>query len=116
MNGWLFRKFPMNRLMPVLIYFFAVTVSQAGQVVDDTHNTASPIVADKIYRNGFIYTSDTYASIVEAVAIKNGKFIAVESNKAINEVTGKSTKIINLKGNMAITFFLKMDTGSRNIF
>jgi predicted amidohydrolase YtcJ len=54
--------------------------------------------ADTILYNGKIITVDKNFSLAEAVAIRNGKFLAVGTNKEILKLTGDSTRIIDLKG------------------
>jgi predicted amidohydrolase YtcJ len=54
--------------------------------------------ADTIYINGNIYTVDTHFNKVQAMAIKNGKFIAVGNDAKVMRYFGKKTTIINLKG------------------
>ena len=53
---------------------------------------------DLALTNGKIVTVDEEFSIAEAVAIKDGRFIAVGSNEEIEQLVGPKTKVINLKG------------------
>ena len=57
--------------------------------------------ADLILINGKIITVDRKDSIAEAIAIANGKIIAVGSNQEIREHADKNTRIIDLKGRTA---------------
>ena len=61
-----------------------------------------PPSADLILLNGKIVTVDQNFTIVEAVAIKKDKIIAVGSNKEIRKLANKQTKIIDLKGKTVI--------------
>jgi hypothetical protein len=63
---------------------------------------AKDVKADVVYRNGFVYTVDGVRSRAEAFAVKDGKFIAVGSNDDMKAVTGKETKVIDLKGKMVM--------------
>ena len=54
--------------------------------------------ADTIYINGKIYTVNETQPWVEAVAIKDGKFIKMGSSAEVEALTGGSTKIVDLKG------------------
>lgn len=54
--------------------------------------------ADRVLINGKIITVDQADSIVEAVAIKGGRFIMAGSTAKIMELTGDKTDIIDLKG------------------
>lgn len=55
-------------------------------------------VADVVYTNGRIYTVNEVQPWAEAVAIKDGKFIAVGTNDDIAAATGDGTKVVNLDG------------------
>lgn len=54
--------------------------------------------ADVIYKNGQIYTVDENQPWVEAVAIKDGKFIAVGTNAEVDALRGTATEVIDLEG------------------
>ncbi|MBR1177172.1 amidohydrolase [Bradyrhizobium sp. KB893862 SZCCT0404] len=58
--------------------------------------------ADLILRNGRIYTVDSTRSWASAVAIRNGSFIAVGDDRAVNGCNGPDTRVIDLKGSMAM--------------
>ncbi len=68
-------------------------------------STATPQPADLILHNGFIYTVDSKNSIVQAVAIRDGKFVVVGSNKAALRLRGPQTRIVDLRGNFATPGF-----------
>ncbi|WP_442587418.1 amidohydrolase [Pedobacter sp. AW31-3R] len=53
--------------------------------------------ADMILFNGKIHTIATYKEPVTAVAIQDGKFIALGSDDAVMKFSGSSTKLIDLK-------------------
>jgi predicted amidohydrolase YtcJ len=63
-----------------------------------TKNSDAAYHPDLILINGKIITVDQNFSIVSAVAIKDGKFITVGSNKEIKKLAGKKTIIIDLNG------------------
>ena len=58
--------------------------------------------ADKVLINGKIITVDSKDSIVEAVAMKDGKFLATGSTEEIKEFATKDTAVIDLDGKMAL--------------
>jgi len=58
--------------------------------------------ADVVYKNGFIYTANTFKSQAQAFAVRDGKFLKVGSNDDMKAITGKDTKVINLKGKMVM--------------
>ena len=60
------------------------------------------IVADSVYTNGRIYTVNAAQPWAEAVAIKDGKFLAVGSADEIAAVTGDATEVIDLAGGFAM--------------
>lgn len=58
--------------------------------------------ADAVYRHGRIYTVDAERRWVEAVAIKNGRFVAVGSDADIAPYIGTATRVVDLAGRMAM--------------
>ena len=69
--------------------------------------TAAPRVigdgfAEFIFRNGQIHTLNSSGQTVEAVAVRDGRFLAVGSDESINVHAGPDTQIIDLKGRAAI--------------
>ena len=59
-------------------------------------------VADSVWTNGSIYTVDEAQPWVEAVAIKDGKFVAVGADSEIAEFIGEGTERVDLNGRMAM--------------
>lgn len=60
---------------------------------------------DTIYTNGKIYTMDENNTVVEALAIKDGKIIQTGSSKEISEKY-KSDEVIDLKGSTVLPGFI----------
>ena len=58
--------------------------------------------ADTIFINGKIITVDKVFSVQEAVAVKDGKFLAVGNKEDVLDHSGDSTMIIDLKGRTVI--------------
>jgi hypothetical protein len=54
--------------------------------------------ADLILHNGVIWTVDSKNSTAQAVAIRDGKFVIVGSNKAALSLRGPQTQVIDLNG------------------
>ncbi len=75
--------------LPTLFIFVSVSIAAAQE-------------ADTVYTNGRIYTVDEAQPWAEAVAIKDGKFIAVGTSSEISAVTGDDTDVIDLKGGFAM--------------
>ena len=58
--------------------------------------------ADTVYTNGKIYTVNAAQPWAEAVAIKDGEFVAVGTNAEVKALTGKDTEVVDLKGGFAM--------------
>ena len=66
-----------------------------------SHCSSAPpdvLAPEMILHNGKIVTVDEDFSIAEAVAIKNGHFIAVGSNSEILSLAGAATETFDLEG------------------
>ncbi|XZG70471.1 amidohydrolase [Chitinibacteraceae bacterium HSL-7] len=66
---------------------------------------AAPI-ADTLYRGGTILTVTEEQPTAEAIAIKNGKIIAVGYEQDLKKYRGKGTKVIDLQGKTMIPGFI----------
>ncbi|MDJ0797197.1 MAG: amidohydrolase [Calothrix sp. MO_167.B12] len=80
----------------VSTYFLTSCLQSEDTVINE--NTK----ADLILRNGRIATQDQRRSFAEAVAITNGKFIAVGTDKEVMAYKGDRTKVIDVKGKTVI--------------
>ncbi len=58
--------------------------------------------ADVIFTNGTIYTLESDFPKCEAVAVKDGKILAVGDSEPIAELAGKNTDIIDLEGGIML--------------
>jgi predicted amidohydrolase YtcJ len=74
-----------------------IALSSAGCASQPTSD-----VADTVYTNGNIYTVNEAQPWAEAVAIKDGRFLAVGSNADVEAVTGDSTEVVDLGGAFAM--------------
>lgn len=63
------------------------------------------IIASQIYFNGTVVTVDENMSYAQAVAVKDGKIIAVGKLGDIMPLSGKDTEKINLKGKALLPGF-----------
>jgi predicted amidohydrolase YtcJ len=72
--------------------------SPAEDTASEKTDSVQVVVADTVYTNGKIYTVNEAQPWAEAVAIKDGKFLAVGSVADMDEVTGDSTIVIDLEG------------------
>jgi predicted amidohydrolase YtcJ len=64
------------------------------------------VIADSIYLNGTVITMDANETVTEAIAVKNGKILAVGSAVSLTKLTGNETKTIDLKGKTLIPGFV----------
>jgi len=62
--------------------------------------------ADQVYINGIVLTMDTAKTQAEAVAIKNGKILAVGTSKDILRYKGDSTQVTDLQGKTMVPGFV----------
>ena len=90
--------------MKSLTLLIALSISLAGCSPADQPTTESntatknTISADTVYTNGKIYTVNKAQPWAEALAIKDGKILVIGSADEIAEVTGDSTRVIDLGG------------------
>jgi predicted amidohydrolase YtcJ len=61
--------------------------------------------ADLILHNGVIWTVDERNPTVQALAIKDGKFVVVGSNSAALKLRGPDTRVVDLKGAFVVPGF-----------
>ena len=81
----------MPHLSRVLVLILAsLTVLSRAQAAEDP--------ADRVYRNGVIFTADTTASHAEALAIKGGRIVFVGLDAKIKSYIGPATAVVDLKG------------------
>lgn len=64
------------------------------------------LFADTIYLNGSIITVNDQQPSAEAVAVKNGKILAVGDSGAVEALKGKNTKVVDLKGKTLLPGFI----------
>ena len=77
-------------------------IALMAQVTVGCTRQPSSDVADAVYTNGHIYTVTQAQPWVEAVAIKDGKFLVVGSITDVEAVTGDATAVVDLGGRMAM--------------
>ena len=84
------------------LFFIGATASIAGSQAQSSQAFEPVCHADTILYNGKIVTADKSFAITQAVAIRDGKFLSVGSNKKIRAQAGPNTKVIDLKGKMVL--------------
>jgi predicted amidohydrolase YtcJ len=63
-------------------------------------------VADRLFRNGCVYTVDSRQTVAEAIAIgKDGTIIFVGANAAAEAFCGKDTVVVDLEGRLVLPGF-----------
>lgn len=95
LNGVIPSRLGLAMLVPV-------ACGLSGGAVAQSREPEPAGFADTAFVNGRIFTADTFASTVEAVAIRDGKFVAVGSNEAVRRQIGTKTTVYDLKGGMAM--------------
>ena len=63
---------------------------------------AGPVVADFVLLDGKVVTVDSNDSIVEAVAVKSGRIIAIGTSREIQALIGDGTIVVDAKGRTVI--------------
>src|SRR5262245_40589990 len=63
-------------------------------------------VADSIYTNGEVITVNDAQPSAEAVAVKDGKILAVGSRDDVMRYQGSSTEVVDLKGRTMVPGFV----------
>ena len=75
-----------------------ILLGACGRESADVTLASDTTLADTVYTNGKIYTVNEKQPWVEAVAIKDGKFLVVGSIADVEAVTGIDTEVIDLAG------------------
>ncbi len=83
----------------LIVLILAVLAISCGGSIPDS------LAPDRILVNAKIVTVDEDFSIAEAVAIRNGKFVAVGSDREIRALAGQGTEIIDLEGKTVLPGF-----------
>jgi len=85
-------------LVAAIFFISAISVASANPLhkCQPTRPPGQPDRADLILYNGKVITVDEDFSIAQAVAVKDGKFIAVGKNAEVTKFAGPQTKMINL--------------------
>ncbi len=82
----------MNRFLRYHVYLLLVGILACAPAVDEH------IAPDTVLINGTVLTVDAEDSIAEALAINDGKVIALGTNDAIEKLIGPATRIVDLRG------------------
>jgi predicted amidohydrolase YtcJ len=66
--------------------------------------------ADKVFTNAYVWTVNDARPVVEAVAILDGKILAVGSNDEIGNYIGPDTRVIDVEGKLMLPGFIDNHT------
>ncbi len=97
--------FAVNQAIRAFFYIFfgSLLVSCSGRQLEVPQSFFDPRPpAEWVFMNGKVVTVDSSFSIKEAVAIKNGRFVAVGTDTEMRRWIGRNTAIVNLAGRMMI--------------
>ncbi len=101
---------PRNKfLYTICIAFVLGSIAVVG-CTKRSGTSTTKVVADTVYMNGKIYTVNESEPWVEAVAIKDGKFIAIGSNAEVEAVTSTETVVIDMAGAFAMPGLVDVHT------
>ena len=67
---------------------------------------SDPRSADLVVRNARIYTMEAAAPRAEALAVRDGRIVAIGSNDAVSALTGKGTDIYDARGMTVVPGFI----------
>jgi hypothetical protein len=87
----------MRKFKPLLL--LAAGLCLAGPACAQPASSGSP---DLVLINGKILTMDTNSSVVEAVAVRDGRIIATGSNEQVKSVASPQTRVLDLAGKTAV--------------
>jgi len=82
------------------IHYLLVMVAIALVACDASNEASRPVSADAVYTNARIYTVDAVNSWASAMAVGNGKIIAVGSDEDIAAHIGEDTDVNDMVGRM----------------
>lgn len=85
-----------------LVALLFVAIGCSGREADYARSLAVKTAADIVLRGGKIVTVDGAFSIKQAVAIRDGRFVAVGSDGEIRDYIGPGTRVIDLLGRTVI--------------
>ena len=75
-----------------------VVLALASNAWPQGATSSAPDPADRVYRNGVIFTADATNTTAEALAIRDGRIVYVGTNQGVAPLVGPSTVSVDLKG------------------
>lgn len=92
------------RCLPSIMFLIFVALTACSDV-DNSGNKQAQVstqVADILYHSGRVYTVDAGNTWAEALAIKDGHFLAVGTNEDVLTLKGPETELVDLGGHMVM--------------
>src|SRR5258706_3767209 len=86
---------------PVAAVVIAGVVSLGGLIASERPRAQGPAPADLVLTNGIVLTVDAGDSVAQAVAIADGKIVAVGTAEQVKSRIGAATRVIDLHGRTA---------------
>ncbi|WP_237063764.1 amidohydrolase [Microbulbifer zhoushanensis] len=90
---------PTQGLILLFLCFLATSIANA-----------TPLTADRIFHGGSIVTMDPRQPLAEAVAVLNGKVLAVGTDNAVLDMRGPGTEMVDLHGQVLMPGFIDIHT------
>ena len=88
------------RLVVVLAIFSWARIAIAQQPADLPPEVVA--YADTVFYNGKVYTADEQSTVAEAVAVRDGKFLAIGTSERILRMAGPRTRKVDLQNTRSI--------------
>ncbi|MBC2686220.1 amidohydrolase [Bacillus toyonensis] len=99
-----------RKIMIICLILSMVWISACTPEVGEGKNGSSALPSqlpkNVVFKNGTIYTSNEKQEMAEAIEIKDGKITFVGSNKDVEKLINKDTKVINLQGRQLLPGFV----------
>ena len=91
--------------------FYALIVLAVGVTQGAAQNLPPELIryADSILYNGKVLTADKNFTIAQAVAVRDGKILAVGTNAEIQRLAGPATRRVDLAGRSLVPGFIDSD-------
>ena len=105
---------PIRVLFPCIALAFAASAFASGAPIEGFPPALRP--ADLVLRDATIATLDPLQPEAQALAVRNGKILAVGGNESISRYIGKQTRVLDLHGAFVTPGFVEghghlLDTG-----
>jgi len=92
----------MTQLPGAVLRFSAVLLACALS----TARAEAPVAAETVFLHGKIVTLDAAGTVVEAVAVADGRILAIGSDAKVRKLAGARTEVIDLRGRTVLPGFI----------